>query len=53
MAIRKCVGEIIVKGKHTYNKVCRNRAFNLYNKNDRFKDYMELYNRLIVKNNLK
>ena len=47
MAIKDCVGEIVIKGKNIYNNACRNRALALYNKDDRFEDYIKLYNRLI------
>lgn len=52
-AIKDCVNEILSKGEITYNDVCRNRAIALYNKNDRFEDYIKLYNRLILKKNHK
>lgn len=52
-AIKERVGEIIMKGENAYKGICRDRALALYDKNDRFEDYMKLYNKLIVSNNPK
>jgi putative colanic acid biosynthesis glycosyltransferase len=42
--------ELIKKnGKEFYSTACRRRAVNLFNKNDRFMDYMDLYRQLIAK----
>lgn len=38
---------IINKGRSYYTNQCRDRAVNLYNKNDRFKDYIKLYKKLL------
>lgn len=35
------------KGKSFYQIACRNRAITCYDKNDRFNEYIELYNQLI------
>lgn len=35
------------KGKQCYSSACRNRAEVCYNKNDRYQEYIELYNQLI------
>ena len=40
------IKEIISKGKSHYSEACRERAVSLYNKDDRFADYIELYARL-------
>ena len=37
-------------GKQHYSAACRERAVNFYNKDDRFKEYIELYNSLIMRN---
>lgn len=49
-AIKERIGEIIMKGENAYKGICRDRALALYDKNDRFEDYMKLYNKLIVRN---
>lgn len=36
-------------GKEYYKDLCRNRAIDLYNKEDRFKEYLDLYEELIKK----
>lgn len=40
------IAEIQTKGKKSYIKACRNRAISLFNKDDRFADYLNLYNNL-------
>ena len=40
------IEEIRVKGKLHYTAACRQRALQCYNKDDRFNDYIELYERL-------
>ncbi len=35
------------KGKSAYSQACRERAVNCFNKNDRFEEYVQLYNTLI------
>ena len=40
------IEEVISKGKQHYSAACRQRAVSLYNKDDRFADYIELYARL-------
>ena len=40
------IEEVISKGKSHYSAACRERAVSLYNKDDRFADYIELYARL-------
>lgn len=37
-------------GKQHYSAACRERAVNFYNKDDRFKEYIELYNSLAIQN---
>ena len=47
----KCIVEICNdKNKETTRKLCRERAVALYNKDDRFMEYMNLYNTLIEEN---
>lgn len=36
-----------VNGKQKYSQACRKRAERLFNKDDRFEDYIELYNNII------
>ena len=38
--------ELIAKNKGEYSENCRERAVNLYNKQDRFNDYIKLFNSL-------
>lgn len=37
------------KGKNYYSAKCRERAVNYFNKNERYKDYLDLYNDLLNK----
>lgn len=48
--IIQAIEYICSKGKDFYSKACRERAIQFYNKNDRFQDYINLYNELINKN---
>ena len=45
------VEQIITKGKDFYVSRCRNHAESLYNMNDKFNEYMELYKKLTQINN--
>lgn len=45
--IKECVQEILKAGKDKYRAECRDRAVKLYDKNNRFEDYIRLYNRLL------
>lgn len=38
--------ELVAKDKNRYTENCRERAVNLYNKQDRFNDYIKLFNSL-------
>lgn len=51
--IKKNIEKILLTGKTKYTSACRKRAIEYYDKNDRFEDYIKLYNRLIVENNSK
>lgn len=42
----KAIETICSKGKKHYTTACRERAVSLYNKDDRFNEYIELYNTL-------
>jgi len=44
----QAIKSIKVNGKASYSKACRERAEKLYNKEDRFNDYISLYNSLII-----
>lgn len=44
------VETITNNGKFLYSKACRERALELYNKNERFMEYINLYNQLISEN---
>lgn len=45
--VLKAIEEIASKDKHYYIQTCRNYVLNNFNKEDRFKDYFELYNNLL------
>lgn len=46
------IQEIIKNGKSFYSNACINRIHSLYNKNERYKDYLNLYNRILLANNI-
>lgn len=46
-AMVKAVEKIRVRGKNTYAESCRNRALTLFRKEDRFSQYIELYEELV------
>ena len=39
--------EFVAKNKPSYTKACRERAVKLFNKQDRFEDYVNLFNRVV------
>ena len=39
--------EFVAKNKLSYTKACRERAVKLFNKQDRFEDYVNLFNRVV------
>jgi glycosyltransferase involved in cell wall biosynthesis len=45
----KCIKEVIKNGSEYYFLRCRNRAVDLYDKNNSFLNYIKLYNRLLNK----
>ncbi|WP_085537633.1 glycosyltransferase [Massilibacteroides vaginae] len=48
-AILQCVDEIEQRGKRFYSEACRNSALAFYKKEDRYAEYIELYNSLLRK----
>lgn len=46
-ALMKAIEEVRVKGKAHYSFACRQRAVALYNKDDRYEDYIKLYDSLL------
>ena len=46
-ALINSINNISSKGKSYYSQNCRLRALREFNKNDRFKDYIDLYESLI------
>ena len=50
-AVKECISIIQNLGKEKYSKTCRMRAEKLYNKKDRFMDYLKLYNSVLLHNN--
>ena len=49
-ALEVAIDDVLSKGKSYYTKACRRRAVSLYDKDERFKDYLELYERLCLNN---
>lgn len=45
--LTKAIETVCGKGKEFYSTACRERAVSLYNKDDRFNEYIELYNSLL------
>jgi len=45
--IRTALSQIKIKGKNTYSISCRERALELFNKSDRFEEYIYLYKTLL------
>ena len=43
----EAIESIKAKGKHCYSTACRERAVSFYNKDDRFKDYIDLYENIL------
>lgn len=50
-AVANAVKQILSNGKNYYTKACRQRAIDFFNKNDRFLDYIRLYESLLTENN--
>ena len=48
-ALHKAIDAVLANGKQYYLSACRNRAVNNYNKNERFRDYLDLYSELLRK----
>lgn len=46
-ALVKAIEEVRAKGKAHYSSACRQRAVALYNKDDRYEDYIKLYESLL------
>ena len=46
-AVIASVGEICQKGKESYIAVCRQKVVEKYNKNERYMEYIKLYQNLI------
>lgn len=51
--LKKNINAILQKGEGAYQDTCRSRALKYYDKDERFEDYIKLYNKLIEKNNPK
>lgn len=47
LALHKAISGILHTGKGQYSSLCRQRAIDLYDKNDRFMDYIRLYNSVL------
>ena len=46
-AILSAIKDIKSNSRESYSKACRERAITLYNKDDRFQEYIDLYNSLL------
>ena len=46
-ALREAILEILVRERDVYRIECRERAEKFFNKEDRYRDYVELYKSLI------
>ena len=46
-ALKNAIFEIISNGKNHYSSACRERAVNHYNKEDRYNEYIQLYNEIL------
>lgn len=47
LAVKDAVEEICRKGKEHYSQFCRERALKHFNKEDKFKEYIELYKKIL------
>jgi putative colanic acid biosynthesis glycosyltransferase len=47
VGLRDAIAKVKTARKESYSKNCRRRAEDYYNKNDRFRDYIELYQKLM------
>lgn len=45
--LKNAIFQIISKGKNHYSSACRERAVNYYNKEDRYNEYIQLYNKIL------
>jgi glycosyltransferase involved in cell wall biosynthesis len=48
IGVAGAIQKIMQKGKEHFSPLCRNRAKKLYNKNDRYLDYLQLYESLLT-----
>lgn len=46
-SIRKAIDTVKSKGKAFYSAVCRERATKMFNKNDRYAEYLQLYEQML------
>jgi putative colanic acid biosynthesis glycosyltransferase len=47
--LAEAVSSVLEKGKSQYQIVCRHRALKYFNKDDRYSDYLKLYEKLLAK----
>lgn len=48
--LRDAIVEIISNGKNSYSQACRQRALAMFDKKDRYEDYLSLYHKMLKKN---
>lgn len=46
-SLKSAIDQVLEKGKVFYSAKCRNRALLLFNKSDRYSDYITLYNKIL------
>lgn len=51
--VKRAIDELIIRGKSSMSKACRERAEEKYDKNKCFEEYMKLYDRLLSINHIK
>lgn len=49
-ALLHTVREVLAKGKSSYTNACREKALRLYDKRERFMEYIELYKKISIRN---
>jgi glycosyltransferase involved in cell wall biosynthesis len=49
IGIRTAIDTVKSKGKACYSEACRERAVKMFNKNDRYAEYIQLYEQLLEK----
>jgi glycosyltransferase involved in cell wall biosynthesis len=48
--LAEAIRYLLQKGKQSYSAACRKKAVELYSKEERYADYLDLYHEMINKN---